>query len=110
MKKISIVGRGIDPAKHLTLNAIECLQKAEIVFGIEPEKQTWMNLQNRFNIKSIEDISSLYKCGEKDLNNYHSFIHFIFDKIKNHQHIALLIAGHPRLGVTFSQLLEKEKL
>lgn len=110
MNKVSIVGRGINPAKHLTLQAIECLQKADVIFGIEPETQTWKQLQEKYNLKLINDISVLYKCGAKDLNNYHNFIQFIKNQTAQYQHVALLIAGHPRLGVTFAQILEKENL
>lgn len=107
MVKISIVGRGVDPAKHLSLSAIRTLREADKIVGIEPEKEFWKNFQNEFNILEIEDIAHLYKSHDTDMANYHRFIEYVNALSVNYQHIALLVAGHPRLGVTFIELLKK---
>ncbi len=107
MKKISVVGRGLSPEKHLSLAAISILKSADIVIGIEPEIEAWSELKNTFKLPDIIDINHLYVNGAKDLDNYNSFVEYIFTLLSEHKRIALLVAGHPRLGVTFATLLKK---
>lgn len=109
MKKITVVGRGLDPAKHLSLEAIRVLKQVDILMGIEPETESWKAIREEFNIPKIIDISALYLNGAKDLQNYSSFLSHVFEALKTHDHIALLVAGHPRVGVTFAQLLTQYK-
>ncbi len=107
MPKISIVGRGVDPAKHLSLSAIRTLRVADKIVGIEPEKEFWKEFQEEFGVREIEDIASLYKSQDNDMVNYHRFVDHVLSLSSNCQHLALLVAGHPRLGVTFIELLKK---
>ncbi|WP_374079187.1 SAM-dependent methyltransferase [Bdellovibrio bacteriovorus] len=109
MKTITVIGRGLDPAKHLTLEALRALKNADIVLGIEPEKESWLKLQAEFNLPEIKDIGFLYKNGAKDFDNYNSFVSYIFSTSEQHDNVVLLVAGHPRLGVTFAQMLSKNK-
>lgn len=106
-KKISIVGRGMDPQKNLTLAAIRCLKSADCVLGIEPQTQTWADLQKEFSLPEIHDVSSLYVNGAHDLDNYRHFIAHVLELSEKHSHVSLLVAGHPRLGVTFIAELSK---
>lgn len=108
MAKINIIGRGIDPAKHLTLSAIKLLQKSDKIIGIEYEKGFWNELRNEFNIPEIEDISHLYSTDDVDINNYFRFIDLVLDYSLTFSNLALLIPGHPRLGVTFIELLKEQ--
>lgn len=107
MSKISIVGRGIDPAKHLSLSAIRTLRIADKVVGIEPEKEFWKELQNEFGVLEIEDLASFYRSQDDDTVNYQRFVDHVLSLSTKHQHLALLVAGHPRLGVSFIELLRK---
>lgn len=109
MKKITVVGRGLDPAKHLSLEAIRTLKNADIILGIEPETDSWKTLREEFNIPKIIDVGTLYINGAKDLQNYTSFIAHAFEALKTHNHVVLLVAGHPRVGVTFAQILTQHQ-
>lgn len=106
MSKISIIGRGVDPAKHLSISALRTLQKADRVVGIESEMEFWSELQKDFQIPKVEDLRSLYRSQDKDMINYHRFVDCVLDISSKCSHLALLIAGHPRLGVTFIDLLK----
>lgn len=107
MPKISIVGRGIDPQKHLSLSAIRTLRAADKVVGIEPQKEFWDGFQKEFGICAIEDIANLYSSQDHDVVNYHRFVDHVLHLSSNYDNVALLVAGHPRLGVTFIELLKK---
>lgn len=106
--KITIIGRGLDPSKHLSLSALTALKRADKILGIESENEFWYNLRKEFNLVEIEDISSLYLNNENDLTNYKNFIKLINDSTSKHRDIVLLVAGHPRIGVSFIGLLQKE--
>ncbi len=107
VSKISIIGRGIDPAKHLSLSAIRALQVADKVVGIESEMEFWQELQKEFGIREIEDLGSLYRSQDNDMINYGRFVDHVLSLSSTTCHLALLVAGHPRLGVTFVELLKK---
>lgn len=107
MPKITIVGRGIDPAKHLSLSAIQTLRAADKIVGIEPEMEFWREFQKEFGVCEIEDLASLYRSQDIDMVNYQRFVDHVLNLTSNYRHLALLVAGHPRLGVTFIELLKK---
>ncbi|MGA8164277.1 MAG: SAM-dependent methyltransferase [Waddliaceae bacterium] len=107
MPKISIIGRGINPEKHLSISALKILCQVDKIVGIEPEKEFWSNLKNEFNFPEIEDVSSLYKNQERDLVNYNRFLDYIFSILSGFNHLALLVPGHPRIGVTFIELMKE---
>ncbi len=107
ISKISIVGRGIDPSKHLSLAAVNALKSADKIIGIESEKEFWEELQKEYGIGDVEDMASLYNSQDKDMINYHRFVDHVLSLLPNFNHLALLVAGHPRIGVTFIELLKK---
>lgn len=106
-KRLTIVGRGVDPAKHLTLDAIRALRSADRILGIEPEHETWLQLRAEFDLPEIESVASLYQDKANDFDNYRRFIDYALELTRRHSNVALLVAGHPRLGVTFLQLLSR---
>lgn len=106
MPKITIIGRGVDPAKHLSISALKVLQKVDRIVGIESEMEFWSELQKDFKIPQVEDLRSLYRSQDKDMVNYYRFVDTVLDISSKCPHLALLVAGHPRLGVTFIDLLK----
>ena len=108
MPIISIVGRGLDPAKHLSLSGLRTLQKADKIVGIESEIEFWQDLQEEYGISKIEDIGYLYDSQVYDMVNYNKFVDCVLSLSKEFYHLALLVPGHPRLGVTFIELLKKK--
>lgn len=107
MATINIIGRGVDPAKHLTLSALKLLQSAEKVVGIESEAFFWEELHKNFGVPEVEHLGSLYSSRDKDTDNYNRFVDHVLVLSSKFSNIALLVAGHPRLGVTFIELLKK---
>lgn len=108
MRKISIIGRGVDPSIHLSLGGIRALRDANKIVGIEPEKDFWNQFRKDFHVGEIEDVTSLYTNHDTDIDNYNRFIDYILNLSSKFGHLALLVAGHPRLGVTFIELLQKK--
>lgn len=108
MTKISIIGRGINPERHLSLYAIRTLKRADKIVGIEPQLEFWKSIQEEFGIQEIEEVAHLYGNQDKDVTNYHRFVQYVLSLSNEFEHIALLVAGHPCLGVSFIELLKKE--
>lgn len=107
MATISIIGRGLDPGRHISTEAIAALKQADIVLGIEPEKNAWGQLCREHGLSSVVDLGSLYKDGAKDVDNYETFLETIRAYSDQHAHIAVLVAGHPRLGVSFVEMMRR---
>lgn len=110
MKTLNIIGRGLSPIHHLTLQGIRALKSADQIFGIEPDQSSWNLIQDEFKFKDIVDISNLYQCGAKDQDNYNGFISFITRTLETSHNVALLIAGNPRFGVSFVQMLSQNPI
>lgn len=54
-----------------------------------------------------EDLSYLYEDGGIDVDNYTRIIQYISDALTECEHVGLIVPGHPRVGVTIVQLLQK---
>jgi uncharacterized protein YabN with tetrapyrrole methylase and pyrophosphatase domain len=107
LKTITIIGRGLNPSKHLTLEGIDALKRADAIFGIEPDVDSWRDISHTHGLVPIQQVGHLYRDGAVDQENYESFLRFIERSLETYNNISLLVAGHPRVGVTFVQRIEK---
>jgi uncharacterized protein YabN with tetrapyrrole methylase and pyrophosphatase domain len=103
--KITVIGRGMNSEQHLTLAGVRALREAGKVIGIEPETAAWLALREEFQLPAVEDISHLYRPDSRDVENYERFVARALELSAEHPRLALLVAGHPRLGVSFLQTL-----
>lgn len=49
----------------------------------------------------------MYEDGGIDVDNYTRIIQYISDALTECEHVGLIVPGHPRVGVTIVQLLQK---
>lgn len=49
----------------------------------------------------------MYKDGGVDVDNYTRIIQYISNMLTAREHVGLIVPGHPRVGVTIVQLLQK---
>lgn len=103
--KLSLIGRGVRPWEHLTLAGLRALRSADVALGIEPDQGAWQALSQEFALPPIRSLDFLYRDGLSDEANYKAFHAFILDVCEHYEHVALLLAGHPRLGVTIARWL-----
>jgi len=106
--KLSLIGRGVRPWEHLTLAGLRALKDADVVLGIEPDQGAWQALSKEFSLPAIKPIDFLYRDGASDEANYKAFLHFISDVCEHYEHVALVVAGHPRLGVSVARWLSEK--
>lgn len=106
-KTIHIIGRGLSPELHLNLAGLRALKNADLVIGIEFDSAAWEQIGKEFAIPMIHHIPQHYSSELRDIENYQNFVMIILNALEQHNTIAVLVAGHPRLGVSFVSLLEQ---
>lgn len=107
MKHINIVGCGVNVLDHLTLNAINVLQQSELVLALVTNAE--IEILSKYCLNII-NITTLYKDGDKDTENYYRIYKNTISHLEHFNHITLLVPGHPRLGVTLTQLFEDQSV
>ena len=103
MKHINIVGCGVNILDHLTLNAITVLGHSELVLALVTNAE--IEILSKYCL-NIVNITPLYKDGDKDTDNYYRIYKNTISHLEHFNNITLLVPGHPRLGVTLTQLFE----
>jgi uncharacterized protein YabN with tetrapyrrole methylase and pyrophosphatase domain len=58
-------------------------------------------------VRSVEDLTPYYVDGDVDNRNYERIVGRVVEAAHEHGDVALLMAGHPRVGVTLVSLLER---
>lgn len=105
--KLALVGLGIRGTNQLTLEAIEKLKSSRCVL-VHASKSIVNSLEQLLPTKII-GIKDLYKNGEVDEKNYKCILDRILEEAKCSPEgslISVVIAGHPRVGVTLSTWLD----
>jgi uncharacterized protein YabN with tetrapyrrole methylase and pyrophosphatase domain len=109
-KKVTVIGRGLDPSRHVNLAAIEAMKISDVVTGVEFDLDSWKTICTRFGLPEIDHSPFTYQSDAKDTDNYQAYVEKILTLIERCNHVSILVSGHPRLGVTLCSLLEKEAL
>lgn len=105
MRKISVVGSGMLGVDQITTEGFYVIHNVDRVFWLGDVA----GIKKYLSHKKIrhEDISYLYEDGGGDVENYLRIINYILTQSDESEHIALIVPGHPRVGVTIVQLLLK---
>jgi uncharacterized protein YabN with tetrapyrrole methylase and pyrophosphatase domain len=100
-----MIGYGINGFSQLTLEAVNALRHSRKVLYLG-EPDNWFT---ELDLKNTESLTSLYKNGAQDLDNYRRILLKIIQDAKTYGEVAVLYPGHPRVGVTILQWLTKLK-
>jgi uncharacterized protein YabN with tetrapyrrole methylase and pyrophosphatase domain len=103
--RIRVVGAGIRGIAQLTLEALAALRQAPkvLVLGVDADALASVGLPD------AESLSSLYREGARDEDNYQRIRRRVYAAARQYGEVALLVSGHPRVGVTFLQWLEQDR-
>lgn len=103
---VYVVGAGVRSRKHLTLEAISYLRQASVVlfFPFESISSEW--LEDSLGVSKAESLASLYQDGSVDIDNYTRIANKVLEAAQEFGSVAVLIPGHPRVGVSWIQDLE----
>lgn len=97
-----VVGAGIDPARHLTLEAMATLSRCSIVFCITGDVDGLTTALRRHDVRGpIVDLMPLYHDGGLDRDNYSRIISRLRDAVVSHGSVAVVVNGHPQVGVSW---------
>src|SRR3990167_7457148 len=88
-----VVGSGIKFMSHLTLEAKVHIENAEKVLYLvnEPAMQEWIQRTN----PNTESLDPLYTQHPLRLHNYRKITEYIFENLKQKQHVCVVLYGHP---------------
>jgi uncharacterized protein YabN with tetrapyrrole methylase and pyrophosphatase domain len=105
MNIISVIGSGMLGVNQITTEGFSVIQSVDRVLWIGDIA----GLKEYLSQHEIlhEDLSYLYEDGGVDINNYTRIIQHIKNVLTECKHVALIVPGHPRIGVTIVQLLQK---
>lgn len=107
--KITVAGLGIQEVDQMTLQTWDMIRSADVILVLPiTSKSTLLRLE-RLTDKPVIDLKSLYREGEKDEVNYGRIFETVLSYAASHREIALLVPGHPRIGVTLVTWLQVEK-
>ncbi len=105
--KISIIGAGIKGLEQITIEALQKIITSEKVLTfctIPPE----FAFQHKIDLSKVEYIGDLYHDQAIDEDNYMRIVSKIKLESQNNSNVAVIVAGHPRIGVTFVQWMDRE--
>jgi uncharacterized protein YabN with tetrapyrrole methylase and pyrophosphatase domain len=98
---ITFVGGGIQGLSQITIEGLEALQNAAQVLTFQSEPTFF----EKYQITDVKSLAPFYRDGAHDEDNYARLISEIESQAEAHGNIAVLLPGHPRLGVTVVQKL-----
>ncbi|XAV88418.1 MAG: SAM-dependent methyltransferase [Candidatus Symbiodolus clandestinus] len=105
MRKISVIGSGMLGINQITTEGFSIIQNTNKVFWIGEISGLKDYLSHNNN--DYEDLSHLYEDGGIDIVNYNRIVQYVTNSLTEYEHICLVVPGHPRIGVTIIQILQK---
>lgn len=103
--RICVVGAGIRGISQLTLEGLAALRQAPRVLALGVDSAALASV----GLESYEDLQPLYREGARDEDNYRSILERIYAAARQQGEVAVLVAGHPRVGVTLLQWMERDR-
>lgn len=105
MRTISVIGSGMLGINHITTEGLSIIKSVNQVFWIGDI--AGLNEYLSHHEIHHKDLSYLYEDGGVDIDNYTRIIQYISEALTECEHVGLIVPGHPRVGVTIVQLLQK---
>lgn len=104
-KTLTIVGAGISGPNQLTLEALAVLQEVDLVLSFAHSEKRMKNFFDVHNISKVKYLDAFYENGKRDYDTYSILFNEILEATNTVANTALVMPGHPRLGVTLVQWL-----
>jgi hypothetical protein len=101
-----IVGTGIKRPQQLTLEGVTAIKNAKRVLHITATEQAIEALLDRLGAANRRSLEELYRVGTLDQDNYERLTREVVQEVEQWGDVALLLYGHPRLGVSVTRMLE----
>lgn len=108
--KITVVGLGIKGAEQLTLAAVQAIREAAMVDFFPAPAGLLEETFRKWKIERSANLLSLYRSGDRDDWNYQRVFERILFDAERFGNVTVVVPGHPRIGVTVVQWLERHQL
>lgn len=102
---IAILGSGVRGRSDLTLGTVRVLRLSQAVFFFGSREITADWLTEHVGAPTAHDLVELYVDGAVDRENYERIVDHVMEQAARLGDVALLLPGHPLLGVTMTQML-----
>lgn len=104
---ITVIGAGVRGRKQMTLESIKIIQESSYVLYFPFEKHLHEWLTEKLGVVNAESLADLYKNGDIDRENYKRIVERILEVGNLFKNVAVLIPGHPYIGVSWIHHLNK---
>lgn len=104
--ELHIIGTGIKRPLQLTLEGLHALQRADKVLHLTGTTEPMEALFRELGVRQPVALDSLYEHGAVDGVNYERLADAVVAQVQTCESVALLIYGHPRVGVSLTSMLE----
>jgi uncharacterized protein YabN with tetrapyrrole methylase and pyrophosphatase domain len=105
--QITVAGLGIKEIKQLTLETLTAVRASNAVLVLPVTDETRVAELEALTGKPVINVKSLYRDDAIDTENYGNIVSATLRAAEEHGDVTLLVPGHPRLGVTLVNWLEK---
>ena len=98
--RLTLIGAGLNDFEQLTLDALRSLRETAKILYFQIDTVKAEEFFQVHTMPNTECIDSLYKPGVLDIENYQRIFEKCIFELKEHRSIALLVHGHPLVGVS----------
>lgn len=109
MARLIVGGLGVRDLRQITLETHEWLQRADVVLYLGPDVPSHLEQLKAWGSRGVRSLVSLYVDGDVDENNYRRLYDAVVRTASENAVTVLLVPGHPRVGVSVVQRLEKQR-
>jgi precorrin-6B methylase 1 len=94
MKQLFLLGSGMYSYRQITLETLEVLKGADVVFSLAmPDVHMFLEQI----AKRAVDLLPTYRTGELNLNVYDEIVETVMEATREHERVVYMVLGHPRL-------------
>lgn len=104
--KLYLVGIGTKGLDQITLEGLKILKQSEKILSFQVRAHEMVGFAAAQDLVDPEFIDDLYIDGAIDNDNYARILNRIHEVGQDFETVAVLVQGHPLLGVTISQRLK----
>lgn len=109
MNTLIVGGLGIRDLEQVTLETYRACLMADLIVYLGTRPEYDIPQLKSWGVLNIRSIFELYVDGDVDTENYSRLYEAVIEASKSFSKTVLLVPGHPRIGVTLVQWLEKNR-
>lgn len=105
--QLVILGAGTRRLSQLTLEGLRALKEVRHILYLEIGDEEAASFFKEHGLHSFSGLNLSYRPGDIDTDNYARIRNQVEEALRIYKKVALVVSGHPRLGVYLTGVLEK---